>query len=321
MTAIPPVLKLRAPAKINVFLRVVGRRPDGYHDLQTWMQKLDLYDTIELELFHGDDIKLSCSDPALPAGGSNLVCRAAKAFFTESKRGRGYGVKIGLTKLIPVAAGLGGGSSDAGTVLQGLNRLFDGEFSEQQLIAMARPLGADVPFFVVEHGAVLAEGIGDIMYPAESIVDCSFVLVNPGFFVSTAWVFQNLALTRVSKNSKLSCFQKRKAVPLSLADMHNDLESVTSNMYPEIDQIKRSLLAAGAKKVLMSGSGPTVFGVFPDADKSICADIKSIVGGLRQEYGNKVFLSRACTGASPSGKAPGFDPGIRRFESCRPSHH
>ena len=321
MTLFQPVLTLQAPAKINLFLRVVGRRADGYHDLQTWMQKLDLCDTITLELSPGNSIELCCSDQSLPIDQNNLAYRAAKAFFSKSERGQGHGVKIGLTKVIPVAAGLGGGSSDAGTVLKGLNRLFEDEFSEQQLIEMARPLGADVPFFATQHDAVLAEGVGDVMYPTESIENCSFILVNPDFFVSTAWVFQNLTLTRVPKNSKLSCFQKRKAAPLFLAGMHNDLESVTIGRYPEIDTIKRSLLAAGASRVLMSGSGPTVFGVFPDTEMSIGADLKSIVGGLRQEYGSKVFLSRACTGASPSGKAPGFDPGIRRFESCRPSHH
>ena len=108
---------------------------------------------------------------------------------------------------------------------------------------------------------------------------------------------------------------------MALEDMHNDLEQVTSAKHPEIEQIKRSLLVAGASQVLMSGSGPTVFGVFPDSEKPIGSDLKRIVGGFRQEYGEKIFLSRACTGASPSGKAPGFDPGIRRFESCRPSHH
>jgi 4-diphosphocytidyl-2-C-methyl-D-erythritol kinase len=314
-------ISVQAPAKINLFLSVLGRRPDGYHDLETWMQKLDLSDTIELELHSGNGIEFSCDDASIPKDETNLAVKAALAFFQASKKSKGHGVRIILQKNIPVAAGLGGGSSDAGTVLRGLNDFFDREFSERQLIELARPLGADVPFFVVDHDAVFATGIGDIMYPVDSVGNCSFVLVNPDFFVSTAWVFQNLTLTSLSKNSKLSCFQKHKAVSLSLQDMHNDLEQVTCVKHPEIDQIKRSLLAAGASHVLMSGSGPTVFGVFPDPERSFGSDLMRIVGGLRQEYGGKVFLSRACTGASPSGKAPGFDPGIRRFESCRPSHH
>ena len=313
-------ISIQAPAKINLFLNVLGRRPDGYHDLATWMQKIDLYDTIELELYPGSGIEFSSDDASIPADQTNLAVRAATVFFQAGKK-KGFGLKITLQKKIPVAAGLGGGSSDAGSVLRGLNALFDQEFSETQLTDLARPLGADVPFFAVAHDAVFATGVGDIMHPVASFGNCLFVLVNPGFFVSTAWVFQNLALTSLSKNSKLSCFQKCKEASLSFRDMHNDLEQVTCARHPEIEQIKKSLLAAGASQVLMSGSGPTVFGVFPDTDELSGPDLQRIVGGLRQEYGEKVFISRACTGASPSGKAPGFDPGIRRFESCRPSHH
>ncbi len=314
-------ISVQAPAKINLLLRVLGRRADGYHDLETWMQKIDLFDQIELEVHSGDNVEFYSDDASIPTDATNLAVRAAMAFLQASRKSKGYGVQIKLQKNIPVAAGLGGGSSDAGAVLRGLNNLFGEEFSEKQLIAMARPLGADVPFFVVDHAAVFATGIGDIMCPVDSLSNCSFVVVNPDFFVSTAWVFQNLTLTSMSKTSKLSCFQKCKAVSLSLQEMHNDLEQVTSAQYPQIEKMKRSLLAVGASQVLMSGSGPTVFGVFPDTEKPFGSELQRIVGAFRQEYGEKVFLSKACTGASPSGKAPGFDPGIRRFESFRPSHH
>ncbi len=315
-------ITLHAPAKINLFLSVIGRRSDGYHDLETWMQKLQLYDTITLEILPEDrKVEFFCSDPNIPADAGNLAARAASAYFAASRKGVGCGVRIFLQKKIPVAAGLGGGSSDAGTVLRGLNSIFEQEFSEPEMLEIARPLGADVPFFAVCHDAVVARGIGDIMYPVPSLDDCSFILVNPDIFVSTAWVFQNLTLTRPAKNSKLSCFQKHKTVSLLLAEMHNDLEQVTSAKHPVIERIKGSLLTAGASKVLMSGSGPTVFGIFPDSDLLNSSDFARIVGRLRQEYGGKVYLLRACTGASPSGKAPGFDPGIRRFESFRPSHH
>ena len=310
-----------APAKVNLVLDVVGKRADGYHDLETWMQKIDLFDCVELELQPGQKIELLTDDLTIPTNDSNLAVKAAKAFFKKSQKAKEHGLRIRLQKHIPVAAGLGGGSSDAGAVLRGLNDLFNQEFNEEQLIELARPLGADVPFFAVSHNAVLATGIGDIMFPVDAVTDCTFVLVNPDFFVSTSWVFQNLALTSLSKNSKLSCFQKYKAASLSLKDMHNDLEQVTSARHPEIERIKKSLLALGASRVLMSGSGPTVFGIFPDSEKMSGSDFKRIVSGLRRDYGEKVFLSKACTGASPSGKAPGFDPGIRRFESCRPSQH
>ncbi len=292
---VPATMRLYAPAKINFFLHVLGKRADGYHDLETWMQKLDLYDVIDLELFSGEGIDFSCVDAAVPCDDSNLVVKAARAFLSKSKRSYGFGLRIRLEKQIPVAAGLGGGSSDAGTILRGLNAFFGVEFSPGELIDMARPLGADVPFFAVEHNAVLATGIGDIMYPVDSVSDCLFLLVNPDVFVSTSWVFENLSLTRTSKTSKLSCFQKCKEGSLSLQDLHNDLEQVTSARYPQIEDIKKSLRKAGASNVLMSGSGPTVFGVFPDNGRLLDTDIQRIVDMLRQEYGGKVYLSRANT--------------------------
>ncbi len=310
-----------APAKINLFLHVLNRRSDGYHDLETWMQKLQLFDTITLEILPEDKkVELLCRDRNVPVDANNLAARAASAFWAVSLKGAGYGVRIKLEKKIPVAAGLGGGSSDAGTVLHGLNAIFDQEFNEEELIEIARPLGADVPFFATGHDAVVARGVGDIMSPVYPLDACSFILVNPDIFVSTAWVFQSLTLTRPSKNSKLSCFQKLESVSMALSEMHNDLEQVTCAKYPEIERIKSSLLAAGASRALMSGSGPTVFGIFPDSDVSNRSNLERIVDGLRQEYCERVYLLRACTGASPSGKAPGFDPGIRRFESFRPSH-
>jgi 4-diphosphocytidyl-2-C-methyl-D-erythritol kinase len=313
--------RLFAPAKINLILRVTGKRDDGYHDLCTWMQKVDLYDYIDLTLFKGAGVELDCKSTQVPVDGDNLAVRAAESFLGASERAAGFGVHLSLVKNIPVAAGLGGGSSDAGTVLRGLNTLLGGEFGEQDLIELARPLGADVPFLASGHDAVLAEGVGDIMYPVKSLGNASFLLVNPDFFVSTAAVFRKFSLTRPAKNSTLSCFQKPDADSLSLVDMHNDLEQVTCSMHREIDLIKEDLLAAGASKALMSGSGPTVFGVFPDVAGEKTPHLHGVVEKMRDKYGKKVYLTRACTGASPSGKAPGFDPGIRRFESCRPSHH
>ncbi len=310
---------LYAPAKINLFLHVVGKRSDGYHNLITWMQKIDLCDVITLELSSGDGIIFNCNSSEIPLDRSNLAVVAAEAFFSASSRSDGCALKIFLEKKIPAAAGLGGGSSDAGTVLKGLNILFENEFSEAELIVMARSLGADVPFFVVDHAAVIAEGIGDVMKPVESLTNVMFVLVNTNIFVSTAWVFQNLTLTSAKKNSRLSCFQKCDAVSLSLDLMHNDLEQVTSKRYSEIDQIKKTLLTVGASRVLMSGSGSTVFGVFPKTDNLIGIEMTGIVEKIHKQYGEKVFLCSAITGAWPSGKAPGFDPGIRRFEPCRPS--
>ena len=313
-------LRILAPAKVNLFLHILGKRDDGYHNLVTWMQKIDLSDTIELNIIERGRVEFTCDDKSLPINSDNLAVRAAESFLEKSVVLKNKGVAIHLEKKIPVAAGLGGGSSDAGAVLRGLNRLSGFEYTDETLIEISKPLGADVPFFSIEDKAVIAEGIGDRMHVVDSLGNCTFVVVNPDFFVSTKWVFDNFLLTGDENSSNLTRFQKRNKVCPSLDEMHNDLESVTSARYPEIQEMKKTLLALGASEVLMSGSGPTVFGIFPDSRESIGSDFQNIADVLHRQYGNKVYISRACTGASPSGKAPGFDPGIRRFDSCRPSH-
>lgn len=293
-------LDLFAPAKINLFLRVLGKRADGYHQLETWMQKLDFGDTVTLRPTRDGSIRLSCSDRSLPQDSSNLASRAAALFFSSSRRGKGYGVDIRIEKRIPVAAGLGGGSSDAGAVLCGLNRLFGGEFSEEQLASMALQLGADVPFFASGHDAVVAGGVGEEMYPLQSLQGYGIVLVNPGFSVSTRWVFENLGLTTELKESKLASFRKDAFALLTREELVNDLESVTLASYPELLKIKTDLVDAGAEISLMSGSGPTVFGLFPDTSKSAAA-LQTVADEMRRKFGDRVFVARAKVGASPSG--------------------
>lgn len=289
-------VELFAPAKINLFLHVLRRRADGYHDLETWMQKLDFGDTVELHLRNDGLLGLDCSDPSLPMDRSNLAWRAAEEFFSASRRGKGHGVEIRIDKRIPVAAGLGGGSSDAGSVLRGLNRLFDNEFSRAELCTMALRLGADVPFFVVEEDAVVAEGVGEVMYPAPSLKGYSVLLVNPGFSVSTRWVFENLGLTSTLKESKLASFRKDAPAIPSLGALSNDLERVTLAQYPELASIKDNLLEAGAELALMSGSGPTVFGLFSDLSTS-AVEVQAIADRMKRKFGKMVFVARANGGA------------------------
>ncbi len=290
-------LCLYAPAKINLFLKILARRPDGYHELQTWMQKLSLFDRITLTLRDGSGIRLRCPGAGLPADETNLAWKAAAVFFSAVRPGAQRGVDITLEKNIPVAAGLGGGSSDAGTVLRGLNTLFGNAFPEEVLLDMGRKLGADVPFFITEHQAVLATGIGDRMEPVRALDQCAFVLVNPGFAVSTRWAYENFALTKDAKNSTLPGLQKLNVDTFLFTEMTNDLERVTIGRYPEIAEIKKKLRAAGAVTALMSGSGPTVFGVFPDEAGSCPVDISGVVQMLRREYGDTIFVVRAGVGA------------------------
>jgi 4-diphosphocytidyl-2-C-methyl-D-erythritol kinase len=289
-------LCLKAPAKVNISLKILAKRRDGYHELETWMQKLALYDRIALVIHKGEGIRLNCTNSDVPADETNLVWKAAAVFFSESRFSTGYGVDITLEKTIPVAAGLGGGSSDAGTVLKGLNALFGNEFSQSTLLDYGKKLGADVPFFVTDYDAVLATGIGEKMVACPSLVGHTFLLVNPGFTVSTRWAYESFALTRKTKNFTLPGFQKSDSGSLSLGRITNDLEQVTLRRYPELGGIKTKLLDAGAVAALMSGSGPTVFGIFPD-ENGAAEDIQLVAHKLQQEYGDGVFVVKTIAGA------------------------
>jgi 4-diphosphocytidyl-2-C-methyl-D-erythritol kinase len=262
------VLAVRAPAKINLFLRVTGRRADGYHTLETLMHKVGLFDLLEFRQ-GGEGLRLRCPGADLPEDGGNLVHRAAALFVQTAAQRLGGplpGVEITLSKNIPVAAGLGGGSSDAAATLKGLNRLFDA--------GLGLRLGADVPFFVADAPAALAVGIGEILTPVSPLTGCSVLLVTPGFAVSTRWVYQTFALTKNRNAINLKNLQESaarlswpgsaaavKGLPASL---RNDLESVTIARFPEVGRLKEELLARGAVAALMSGSGPTVFALFSD---------------------------------------------------------
>lgn len=283
------VLIVQAPAKVNLTLQILAKRADGYHELDSLMQKLDLFDTLRVQRLEKPGIVLRCPDSDLPEDESNLVHKAAALFLEEAGLDKDHGVSLLLEKQIPVAAGLGGGSSDAAAVLCALNQLFETPFSQKKLLELAKELGADVPFFVFPEVAVRARGIGERMEVVPSLSHCSVLLVNPGFSVSTAWVFENFRLTRADNISILSDSPGNGALNGASFGLFNDLETVTIDRYPEIASIKESMLEGGAAGTLMSGSGPTVFGVFPDnadGDVQECADL------LREKYGDGVFVTR-----------------------------
>ena len=250
-------LHLKAPCKVNYRLDVLRKRPDGYHDLRMIMQRLDLCDDISITLSTTPGVRVTCGRDGVPDGPGNIAWRAADALLKHS--GTADGLEISISKNIPVAAGLGGGSSDAATVLMGVNELLGLGLSDQRLMEIGVTLGADVPFFIFKKTA-LAEGIGEQLTPLESIPPAWIVLVNPNLPVSTAWVYQNLQLTKRVGDSSIPLFYD------SIADiaaiLANDLESVTITKHPVIGEIKNMLLEQGAVASLMSGSGPTVFGLF-----------------------------------------------------------
>lgn len=255
-----------APAKINPSLHVLGRRDDGYHDLAMLMQAVTLFDRVTLAVSSGNAIRVACPGVELPDGMDNIAARAAHALMV--KAGRFYDVTIEIDKQIPVAAGLGGGSSDAAAVLLGLNELCGFGFSREELMAVGSDLGADVPFFVYGQTA-WATGIGDRLEPVGVMPSTWYVLVNPGVAVSTAWVYGNLALTTHGHMNKLRRFPKTVEEMVHL--LHNDLESVTMKHYPVLAEVKARLEGCGALGTLMSGSGPTVFGLFLDEETARAA--------------------------------------------------
>jgi len=250
-------LTLKAPAKVNYRLDVLRRRPDGYHDLRMIMQRIDLCDEITITLSDTPGIRVSCGSDGVPDGPENIAWRAANALLSLSDREAG--IDIAITKNIPVAAGLGGGSSDAATVLLGVNELLGLGLATERLMEIGVTLGADVPFFVFGKTA-LAEGIGEILTAIESVPPLWLVIVNPNIPVSTAWVYQSLRLTGEQNGDTIPRFFK--GVDDVCAVLANDLEPVTIGKYPVIGEIKERLIAEGAAGALMSGSGPTVFGLF-----------------------------------------------------------
>lgn len=284
-----PVIECLAPAKINLTLKVYRRRSDGYHEIESLMQKLELADRLRLQRVPQKGIVLRCTGADLPSGAENLAYRAAQAFLDFT--GARTGVEIDLEKRIPVAAGLGGGSSDAGAVITGLNDLLAAGLSSSDMQLLARPLGADVPFFVADYPAAWATGIGDQLRPAPPLRKRWIILVNPGFPVSTRWAYENLALTSngnpfiVAPNRESgSCFPATGSETELLC---NDLEMVTIQQYPVLRDIKSALLARGASGVLMSGSGPTVFGLFTEKRQA-----EHCLTELCPDFGDKVFLTR-----------------------------
>jgi 4-diphosphocytidyl-2-C-methyl-D-erythritol kinase len=255
-------MKILSPAKINLFLHVCGKRPDGYHELVSLMCCITLFDELSLQIGRGKTIKIYCSHPNVPADDTNLAHRAACLF--QSKLDSTQGVNIHLNKNIPVAAGLGGGSSNAASILMALNTHYDSPFSMDELMELGLALGADVPFFIFQKPAI-ASGIGEKLEAFEGALPYHILLLYPGFNVSTAQTYQNLnfGLTNDQKKPTSNHLKLNRFNPAH--HLTNDLERVTAQKYPEIGLAKEKLLNLGAIGALMSGSGPTVFGLFDNA--------------------------------------------------------
>jgi len=270
-SVVPLSIRVIAPAKINLVLRILDRRPDGYHNLWSLMQTVRVEDEIAIARTAAHSVvTLRCDDPSLKTDGSNLVYRAAVAVMEQS--GRAEGLDITLTKRIPLGAGLGGGSSDAAATIIGLNRLFNLGWSAEKMANVGQTLGSDVPFFFFAPSATVA-GRGEHVAPVRIQGTRWAVLVNPGFPVETKWAYQQLSANRggvvplsqshalLEQASELSWEQVVEAA-------ENDFERPVFQAYPLLHEIKHRLLAHGAEAALLSGSGATVFGVFRDETRA-----------------------------------------------------
>jgi 4-diphosphocytidyl-2-C-methyl-D-erythritol kinase len=266
------MIALKAPAKINLSLRVLGRRPDGYHDVDSVMQMVGLYDDVEVAPGRrGLNVFVEGAD--LPEGPGNLVYEAATALAKAA--GVSTGASIRLTKRIPIGAGLGGGSSDAAAALMALNRLWRLRWPRTRLAELGAGLGSDVPFFffgptarVAGRGELVARAARPRLVGEPQPLEWA-VLVNPGFSVSTRWAFQ-----RLTKERSIVTIPRSFGAPVSApCPVENSLEAVTASSYPVIEEIKRWLRDAGAGVALMSGSGPTVFGLFSSRAEAVRARV------------------------------------------------
>lgn len=257
------MISKKAPAKINLYLRVVKKRVDGYHDIISLMQLISLYDELTF-VQTNSGITVKCPGSSLPEDENNLVYRAAAGFYAQT--GAKPGIEITLQKHIPVGAGLGGGSSDAATTLVTLNEMHGLPLTKKELLQLGESLGADVPFFIFGKTA-WAEGRGEILTEAPALPLFWIVLINPGFPVSTKEVYQglNLGLTKKIIDYSIPRFSSVKDMATGLT---NDLEQVTLARHPVLEQIKAFLLKNDALGAAMTGSGPTMFGVFTDEDSA-----------------------------------------------------
>ncbi|SFG99446.1 4-diphosphocytidyl-2-C-methyl-D-erythritol kinase [Desulfotomaculum arcticum] len=257
-------MQVKAYAKINLVLNITGVRVDGYHELETVMQTLALHDVLELSPANCIDLAVEGAD--LPSGPENLAYRAADLLRRET--GCREGVRIRLIKKIPIAAGLAGGSADAAAVLRGLNRVWELGLTREELLKLAANIGSDVPF-CISGGTALARGRGELIEPLPDLPPFGVLLVKPPFGVSTAEVYRSYDQTVDQIEPR--CLKMVETIRQGDTDqiaslLDNDLEAVTTTMHPLIGAIKKDLLAAGARGVLMSGSGPTVFGIFHDCN-------------------------------------------------------
>lgn len=281
-------LKLKAMAKINLGLDVIRKREDGYHDLRMIMQSIYLYDQIRLRKTAQPGIQVQVNLSYLPVNEDNLVYRAAKILIDEFAIREG--VQIHLQKYIPVAAGLAGGSSDAAAVLVGMNQMFELGLTQEELMKRGVRIGADVPYCIM-RGTALAEGIGEKLTRLPAAPEAYVLLAKPAVHVSTQFVYGNLRAGELTSHpdidGQIQAIRDRDLLAVA-AKMGNVLETVTIPAHPVIQDIKDCMMQHGAVNAMMSGSGPTVFGLYDDEQTARAAYAKM----QESKLAKNVYLTR-----------------------------
>ncbi|MFH1878074.1 MAG: 4-(cytidine 5'-diphospho)-2-C-methyl-D-erythritol kinase [Candidatus Omnitrophota bacterium] len=287
-------MKLRAPAKINLFLKVIREMEDGYHQIDTLFERVSLFDYIYIDT-SANARKILCDSPDVPTGEDSLIGRTVRAFEESINRKLTFEIKI--EKNIPVGAGLGGGSSDAAAVLTGLSGIMGDILSEEELFRIGGGLGADIPFFLSGASFGYGSGRGDIIEKLEKKYDLWHVLVNPPFQISTKDVYSKVSPFTLTNNIAIdkmftvfSDTGKRENIA---GNLYNDLEAIVLQDFPVLKQVFSEIREAGAEGVLLSGSGPTVFGVFRSRSEAESAE-KKLVRAFPEEQGWRVFTVNTC---------------------------
>jgi 4-diphosphocytidyl-2-C-methyl-D-erythritol kinase len=278
------IMEFTAPAKLNLYLRVVGRRDDGYHQIETLFERISILDRIDIEL-SDRETEIISTDPTIPTGEDSLIGRTLSAF--KAVTGDRSCFRIKLEKNIPVGAGLGGGSSDAAALLKGLNTLTGSPLDKETLMRIARPLGADVPFFIEETPFGLGRGRGDIIEAVETDLELAHIVINPPLYVSTKEIYAKVSplglTTGDAWDKMLTLFLLGKDIKGIAQNLRNDLQQIVLQEFPALARVFSALRSHGAEGVIMSGSGPTVFGVFkedlvPEASDRICREFPEVEG-------------------------------------------
>ena len=276
-------IKRRAYGKINLGLDVLRKRPDGYHDVKMIMQMVSVYDELIFRKIPDKEIRIATNKEELPFNEDNLIYKAAKLMLERLNSEEG--ISVVLKKNIPIAAGMAGGSTDAAATLLGLNELLEGNVPMEELLSMGVKIGADVPYCILQKTA-LSEGIGEVLTPLPAPPACGLLIGKPDIHVSTKYVYENLQADTLKSHPDIDGMRKaieEQDLEGITSRMENVLETVTIQKYPVIGEIKEAMLKAGAINALMSGSGPTVFGVFASMERAEKAKEELAKSGLVKE--------------------------------------